>query len=53
MPIFLLHAVIAGFSVVGGWLSAPLTRPVAALAQSHAVMRWSALIAAQDDAEHR
>lgn len=52
MPI-LLHAVIAGFSVVSGWLSAPLKRPVAALAHSYAVMRWSALIAVEDAAEHR
>jgi hypothetical protein len=53
MPILRLHAVIAGISVVSGWPSAPLKRPVAALAHSYTVMRWTVLIAIEDDAEHR
>ncbi|AHK35702.1 hypothetical protein Pd630_LPD12031 (plasmid) [Rhodococcus opacus PD630] len=43
MPILILHAMIAGLSVLSRWLSAPLKKPAAALAQTQTVLRWVAL----------
>lgn len=43
MPILILHAMIAGLSVLSEWLSEPLKKPAAALAQTQTVFRWVAL----------
>ena len=48
MPILILHAMIAGLSVLSEWLSAPLKKPAAALAQTHTVLRWVALTRCDD-----